>query len=233
MLSEAGIGHRRIAELADVSYRTLARVLYEGKRLHAATADRVLAISPAATPAMWGAPAVGIVRRLRALRADGRNNTVLAAAVGVDRNNLSQITLGYREQVVRSTAAAVRDLYAMLADQPPEPTAFVRRTIQEARLSGWFRPGAWDPETIDDPDAPPCLLPPVAPVDRDLELLVQHIVAGHPAKVTRQARYELIRRMPDRPSGEIAVIAQCSVQNVSGIRRLIADRAAREAGEAA
>lgn len=217
MLSAAGIGYRRAAELAGVTWQTVWKILYDGRRPTAATAERILAVQPSAGPAEWLAPPTGVARRLQALRAAGWPNVLIAERAGVTETATSALAL-QRRRALPETAAAIGVVYAELADSRPPATVSARRNRTYGRQRCWFPPGAWDADTLDDPDALPCLLPPVEPVARDLELLVQHVFAGHPVEATTAARREIVRRMPDRKPREIAPIARCTNREVHYIR---------------
>lgn len=219
MLSQAGIGYRRAAELAGTNWRTVYKIVWNGRRPMAATVEKILAVQPTDPPADRGVPPIGPARRLQALRAIGWSNVLLTDRLGITPTAGSALVMGRREWVMRSTAAAVAALYAELSEQPAVKSAGASRNRTYARQRGWFPPIAWEPETIDDPDGLPCLLPPVEPVDRDLELRVQHLVAGHPVEPTVDAIREIIHRAPDRKVGEIARMAQTTPGRVSNLKR--------------
>jgi hypothetical protein len=206
--------------------RTLARILYDGRRPQAVTVDKILAVQVDAEPALRTVPAVGTVRRLRALRAIGWTNNVLAPRLGVDEDCVSRIAFGHRDTVRRSTAAKAEALYRELSEHPAPVTPHTSATRTRARMQSWFPPIAWDAELLDDPDALPCLLPAVEPVDRVLELHVQHLVAGHPVKPTAEAVREVMRRMPDAKAAEIARVAQTTAARVSNLRASVRRAAA-------
>lgn len=223
-LSDAGLGYRRVGELAGVCRQTVYAIIYDGVRPMGATAAKLLAVTPGMGPSPRWTPALGTVRQLRAMRALGWTNVDLGSATGIDWHSISQIALGRRAAVRPGSAAAVADVYAELAELPQPLPASRGRAI--ARKSLWFPPLAWDDETIDDPAALPCLLPPVARVDRDLELLVQHVVAGHPVEPTPEARAEIVRRMRGRRLADVAAAARCSTKRVSDLRIQMTGRSA-------
>jgi hypothetical protein len=215
-LSARGIGYRRAAELAGVDQYTVRRWLYDGAELcRRALGEKILAVDDTATPRRW-LDATGARRRIQALGAAGWPLARIARRVGWRRHNMAQIL--DRGEVFPSTFAKVSGIYAELWNEPPPSTGWVPRALELARVNCWFPPGAWDDETIDDPGALPCLLPPVEPVARDLELLVQHTFAGHPVKATVEAKREIVRRMPDRKPREIAPIVGISAAYVGVLR---------------
>jgi len=220
-LTAAGIGRRRLSEIAGVSRATVDRVLAGSCRPTARVAAAFLAIPvDLEPPPKWLDP-TGTTRRLRALTAIGWPNVDIAAAAGMDLSYLAQMTKGQR----RLTAAkvdAVRRVYDKLSMDVPADSYGSNRARLRALDRRWFPPLAWDDETIDVSDALPCLLPPLEPVDRGLELDVQHVVAGHDVEVTQPVRWEIVRRLPDARSSEVAALARCDVKHVSHVRRKLA-----------
>lgn len=218
MLSAAGIGYRRTAELAGVTMRTVFRIVYNGTRPTAETVDKILAVQPTAPPAQRWIPALGTRRRLQALRAIGWSNLHLSKRLNMSELSASQLAMGRRDSVMRATARAIAAMYADLSERQAPMSAGEARNRTFAQRRSWFPPIAWEPELLDDPDALPCLLPPVEPVDRELELHVQHLVAGHPVVPTSEAVKEIIRRMPGATGAEMARAAQTTTDRVFNLR---------------
>jgi hypothetical protein len=217
LLAANGIGYRRAAALAGVSQATAFRILNTDNRPTERVARLLLGVPVDARPAEKFPAAAGTRRRLRALNAAGWPTKDLAERLPADESGLAQI-IGSQSAVLRRTAVAVAEVYEELQlVVPPESRATIRARCRATRRL-WFAPLAWDEETIDDPTALPCLLPPVEPVDGDVELLVQHIVAGHPVKPTLNARREIVRRMAGRKPREIAPIARCTAAYVGVLR---------------
>jgi hypothetical protein len=225
-LSAAGLGYRRVGELAGVWRQTVYAIIYEGARPMGVTARKLLAVTADMGPSPRWTPALGTVRQLRGLRSLGWTSVELGTATGSEWHTISQIALGRRETVRPGTATAVADVYTELAWLPPPASLTASRGRSIARKSLWFPPLAWDDDTIDDPAALPCLLPPVARVAPDLELLVQHVVAGHPVEPTPEVRAEIVRRMRGRSLGDIAAAARCSVAWAGTLRTQLAGRSA-------
>lgn len=215
-LSARGVGYRRAAELAGVDPYTVRRWLYNNAvTCRRVLGEKVLAVDETAKPRRF-LDATGTRRRIQALGAAGWPLARVARRVGWRRHNMAKI-LG-RGEVFPSTFAKISGLYTELWNAPPPSGGWLPRALELARANSWFPPGAWDDETLDDPEALPCLLPPVEPVERDLELLVQHVFAGHPVEPTIAAKREIVRRMPDRKAKDVAVFARCSPQRASQIR---------------
>lgn len=105
----------------------------------------------------------GTVRRMRALIACGHPPVVLAARLGMTRQQFTNMMA--RRYVTPAEAAAVRGLYTVLCHQPPDlSTVAARRAAGKARgyaaRHNFAPPAAWDededdPYWIDNPDAGP------------------------------------------------------------------------------
>lgn len=156
-LHEAGIGTRRIAELAGITGVTV-RVIRnkDQERVHPNTAARILAVPlpdvPHADCVADSAliTAVGTQRRLRALVALGHTQEQICVHLGIEPNAFSRVML-HQSTVTAQFARRVAAVYQQLQMQPG-PSLHARRRAAEA---GWPPPLAWDDETIDFPDAQP------------------------------------------------------------------------------
>jgi len=216
-LRAAGFGTRRLVAATGVSRSTLQR-LETQPTVFAVTAERLLAYhgQPVPSPQRF-IPATGTHRRMQALCALGwspRSQIQMAGLAQAGSTRLLAVN-----QVWPRTAEKVRVLYEQLAMTVPPPGRHATKARHRAVRERVFPPLAWDDDLLDDPAALPCLLPPVEPVGRDVELAVQHRAAGHAVDVTSQVRRELIRRTPERPIADVAELAQCTRQYVSSLRK--------------
>lgn len=104
-------------------------------------------------------PAVGLLRRLRALRADGFTNEVIAGLVGVTPEAVSELARRDRAMAYETTHREVAEAYRKLVGTRPADHAITPRaekyTRAFARKRDWAPSICWDPDTIDDPDAHP------------------------------------------------------------------------------
>lgn len=215
-LSAKGLGTRRLAGMVGVEERTIrnwkqGRVRFARRETVAA----VLAVELDEARPYWVDP-TGSHRRAKALVALGWPLGGLADRLGLSASNWFRSRHG--KQFDPKSAEKITALYNELSMVIPEDSTASRRARNRAVRDCWFKPLAWDDERLDDPDALPCLLPPVGPVARDLELLVQHLVAGHPVEPTVDAIREVIRRMPDAKTAEIARLAQTTPGRVSNLK---------------
>jgi hypothetical protein len=218
MLQAAGLGTRRVAELAGLSRSCVLRVRTLSGMFPFA-ASRILAVQPQNILPVNMVDPTGTRRRSHALVAAGWSLRSQARHIGVAADVVSESLR--RPLITAESADRAKRAYDELSMVTPAPQLAVRPKAL-ARRRHWFPPLAWDDETIDDPDTLPCIIPPVEPVSRDLELLVQHTAAGHPVDVTPEARREIVRRLPDAPAVEAARFAQCALTYVYAIRRALA-----------
>ncbi len=164
-LMAAGMGWKRVADVAGVTRSIVSRLLY-GKaenglkpqpRIRAERAEKILAVrySPAPTSKV---DATGTHRRLQALGALGWSGARLAARLGLSRANYGAM-MGTPRVTARRAADVVRLYDELWQTPPPEDTVRDRqaatRTRRHAAAAGWVPPLAWDDDTIDDPAARP------------------------------------------------------------------------------
>jgi transcriptional regulator with XRE-family HTH domain len=161
-LQAAGIGQRRLAQLAGLQRNTV-RIITNGrserggaptKRVHQSTAEAILAVripDIPHDPAIAGKQLVdslGSVRRIQSLVAYGYSRREIARRIGITPNTLSRIV---REpKMLASTARKIAELYTELEATP----GTYSRSINEGRKNGWKPPMAWD-DDIDKPEAAP------------------------------------------------------------------------------
>lgn len=167
MLSEAGIGWKRVVALSGVSNGAVSKLMFGVKskgrppsvKVRAKNAEKIFAIVPSIdTIADCGlVSSVGTVRRLQALVRRGWPQASLAARLGMAPGNFSAL-LNY-ERVTAVRARAVRDLYEQLQNQDPADhgiSAYGRsRATANAIRAGWPLPAMWDDDAIDDSAAFP------------------------------------------------------------------------------
>lgn len=165
MLMGAGIGWKRAAVLAGISYGTVTNILYGASgrppaaRVRPETEQAILSVKAGldALDDLAVTDATGTRRRVQALAAVGWPQAALAARLGTTKGNLSATVNGTR--VRAGTARAVRGLYEELWDAPPPQGTRWERTAStsarhRAERQGWAPPLAWN-DDIDDPAASP------------------------------------------------------------------------------
>lgn len=161
-LRAAGMTDAQILDGAALAPDTFYRIIRRSGGLLRTTEVRILAVRPIA-PAGQGSganiPAVGTVRRLRALAADGWPATELGRRVGKHKQFIVHLqNMDEGGQVRMWVADYVRRLQAELAGLKAEasvPTHIAERTRQRAAGKSWAPLAAWDDDTIEDPNGRP------------------------------------------------------------------------------
>ena len=161
-LQAAGLGLRRIAELAGVNRKTLQWITTGRSergsgpsfQVHRDNAAKVLAVEVPDTAHESAAdhqlvPAIGTVRRLQALVANGHPRSALAALLGIAPGNATRLFDAATERITAATARKVDGLFNELETTPGHSS----RARNEGARNGWPLPLEWDADTLDDPAA--------------------------------------------------------------------------------
>jgi lambda repressor-like predicted transcriptional regulator len=157
-LRDQGMSVRSIAHAAGLPLSTITPIAWEfsngrsPRKVRPEVAAAVLAVTPAIDNLPDGAhvPAVGTVRRIRALQALGWPIDMLAADLDAHVQALSRLCQK-SQTVTVARARAVSDLYDRLS-MTPGPSDISRR---RAAARGWLPPLAWDDAEIDTPESNP------------------------------------------------------------------------------
>lgn len=158
-LRQAGMTWDTIAAPTGYLRQTLQRIAHgRQKVIRRHTETAILAIRvPTRLPDHGRVPALGTIRRIRALHTLGWT----CAAIGnhtpdVTGSQLADILTGAQKTVYvtthRAIAKAYRDLSSMEADTTPRAKS---RAKNLAARNAWPRPIDWDDDEIDDPRAQP------------------------------------------------------------------------------
>jgi hypothetical protein len=148
-LLDAGMSQAGIARAAGVSPTTISYIVL-GK-LHGCHRDkavRILAVQPTLDNRS-PQPAIGTIRRVRALYAIGHGQAAIAATTGLSESAISHIASAFTSSVTGATAAKIRAAYRVLCARPGTS----RKARARAAEQGWLGPLAWD--DIDNPEAEP------------------------------------------------------------------------------
>jgi hypothetical protein len=165
-LREAGLNDLAIRDKASVCPDVLYRIMRREGTIHATTEQRILAVrvpdkdASAVTTSRAYIPAIGTLRRLRALVAAGWYAAELARRLRRDKQYLVYLTRGQGgDKVARFFAEEVDRLYRELSFLKPEEHGvkpyYAERARTQAAAEGWLGPGYWDDDEIDDPDFVP------------------------------------------------------------------------------
>ncbi len=163
-LQAAGVGIRRISELAGVDRKRI-QVILHGRTDRGTAPSRRIAISTStaiqAVPipdiahhVLTGncrVPAVGTMRRLQSLVAFGYSRTYLAGRLNMQVGNFCRLLNPTTTQINADTARRVEDLFAEL-EVTPGPSV---RARNDGKRKNWKVPMLWDLEDLDRPEATP------------------------------------------------------------------------------
>lgn len=231
-LRDAGMGYKRIGQIAGVSGSTMTKLLFghyapgpggrngrgellrgPAKRVRKDTAEKILAVQLelASKAIIDGADTA---RRLQALMSIGWSAAKLGHRLGILPSNMTPLLWGQRPVTVE-TAKAVHALYVELADTAP-PESEHRDKIAAARARNYARTNGWVPPlringrlvvgqavpTEVDTDDEPESL-----TELDEAAINRRMTGEHSVKVTRAERLELVRRLHAQglSDGQIAV----------------------------
>lgn len=240
-LRAAGMGQKRIAELACVSTNTIAKLLYgptPTRRVRPWTAEKLLAITLSVDLLRAAAlvDATGARRRLQALVAIGWPMMELARRMDMAPSTFSQFM---RSRTVRAiNSRRVWELYESMWNQPPPQDTPRQRGVSSlacalARAEGWLPPLAWDDDTIDDPAAG--APEPLEQVDVD-DVVVDLCLAGEPTgrPLTVPERLVVARRVhaAGRGSTILSRLLSCSGDTARTLLNAASQDDMREVGRA-
>ena len=122
------------------------------KRINRQVANTILAIRPGnATASNWSVPAIGSIRRVRALMAIGHPLKAIQDAAHMEHTAASYLVNGHRQTIHHELAQRVDKAYRQLCTTRGTSVRSMRRADRE----GWPPAAAWDDDTIDDPQAHP------------------------------------------------------------------------------
>ena len=232
MLQAAGMGLKRIAEVAGVGNTAVSQLIYGRtgakddprtgevlKRVARAKAEKLLAVQPGTDQLAGGArvPALGTHRRLQALVACGWSLSRIAVKLGMDPTNMAPLMS--RESVTLRTAREVAELYEELWNcRPTASTRFeqagITRAIRFASARRWVPPLGWDDIDTDEE-------PPVADDEAFIdEVAVELAASGERVRLTSAERREVVRVLHARKlsDADIARRAGLTARTVLRIR---------------
>jgi hypothetical protein len=152
-LFEAGAGWVQLAAVSGCSTSTMYNLLAENNpRCRRTTANKILAIRPGdAIPDQRAVPAIGAVRRVRALMALAHACKAISHACQIDHSTVTELLAGRLDTITLGLANRVNDGFRALA--PTTGTSL--RSRNRARRERWAPPVAWSGDAIDDPAAVP------------------------------------------------------------------------------
>lgn len=148
-----GWSHSQMSQTTGCSGRVIFNLLNNGtSSINTATVRRILtAPEPTGFPYHAVTDATGTIRRGQGLHYIGYPIYRIAQDIPMATSHLGRLLTGQPETVRVSVAEGMNALYSRLA-WTPGSSALARLS---ARRHGWHGPLAWDPATIDDPQALP------------------------------------------------------------------------------
>jgi hypothetical protein len=210
-----GLKPAQVAEASGMPRSSIAR-LVRGVQptIHRATAEKILAVPVTVRPFTGDVPALGAIRRLRALYALGHFNQDIAAAVGMNRESVCALVAGNWTKISVQNDEAVRQVYGKLS----MTVGASWKTRRLAESKGWAPPLAWDDDTIDDPAASPVLDAPEPAAAESGGSAVARFLMGESVVLDHAGRREAIGHLmewTDLTPAEIAVRMESSAGAVS------------------
>lgn len=155
-----GYSARAITEMTGLPNRTIQKQLrgnVQVEKMQHKTATAILTAPDVPTGGGW-VPAIGCVRRLRALTVNGWSMHALSERCSIGEGTLAALRDDKHRVTRPRFAREVSRVYDELWDVPgPGKLAGTR-----ARNRGWLPPLAWDDESIDDPKATPYVATPTS-----------------------------------------------------------------------
>jgi hypothetical protein len=164
LLRQSGIGAHQIADLANIGHSTIARMIWQfaiGRtaKVTVEVANRILAVryDVRKLAPRTIVDSTRARRLLQALVVAGWPVPLLAQRYGTDRQNF--LKYFHRERYAASVCVRILDLFEECWREGPPNVS--KQSATRARLladkHGWVGIGAWDDDTIDDPNAEPNL----------------------------------------------------------------------------
>lgn len=230
MLSEFGIGYKRVAVLAGLGTTPVRNIIWGSqdpgprkgeipKRVKRENAAAILAVKPDISTLADCAtiPARGVHRRVQALVAIGWSQSKLADRLGMDRGNfgLMMQRTSVTVRLHRAVAAMFDELWSTLPprDAWRDKIAY-SRTLRYAKAHRWLPPLTWD-DIDNDPE------PPVPDeFDGVDETAIELALVGDGVRLTPAERRECVRRLHARRWSDkrIAETIRCTDKTVFRIR---------------
>ena len=150
MLRASGMSQTLIARQAGVSQAVISYITTgRNKTVQTEKARRILAVQPRRFDGNAERPAIGSIRRIRALYSLGHSRADIAALSGLSFASISCLADGRWKILDNKAATALADAYRQLANRRGTSWKNERRAAAE----GWHGPLAWD--DIDDPNEQP------------------------------------------------------------------------------
>jgi hypothetical protein len=150
MLRATGMSQTMIAREAGVAQSAISYVTTgRNKTCQADVARRILTVRPHRFDGNAERPAIGSIRRVRALYSLGHGRADISTRSGLSIASISLLAEARWNVIDNKAATALAETYRQLVHQRGTNWKNERRAARE----GWAPPGAWD--DIDNPDCEP------------------------------------------------------------------------------
>lgn len=151
-LRASGMSQTMIAREAGISQAVISYITTgRNKTCQTEKARRILAVQPHRFDGNAERPAIGSIRRVRALYSLGHSRAEISALSGLSVASISLLAEARWKVVDNLAATALAAAYRQLMYTRGTNWKNERR----ARAEGWHGPLAWDGAAIDDPNAQP------------------------------------------------------------------------------
>lgn len=197
-----GLSSWQIGREASVQPNTVRRLAAGQVWVQSSTANRILAVPLDVRVSLGTVPAVGAIRRVRALYALGHLNRVIVQEAGVSKDAVCALAAGGVNVLNVSTDDAIRVAY----DRLSMSTGTSWKTRKLAEQHGWAPPLAWDEDTIDDSRALP-VTDAVQPVATEGGNVAARWLMGESVILGRDDRREVLEHLFEWTNDTTAEIA--------------------------
>jgi hypothetical protein len=201
-LRNANVSDQDTAKEAGVSPEIIYRIMRGEGLIRRSTERRILAARPEASPRGAGnyTPALGTVRRLRALAADGWTARALAERCGKHKQFIIHLQNLDETSLIRAFVADyVHRLYQETAGLPPEKAGIkphlAKGTRNKAQAKGWLGTTWWDVDDLDDPDFAPAVEDTAAVMKDDVTHLLRYGVTNEEVRARTGASIAYVREI--------------------------------------
>lgn len=219
-LFAAGAGWNQITAASGRSSSTISGILAgRHPEIRRSTQDAILAVHIGSVLKRQTVPALGAIRRVRALAAISHSTRTISRAAGVSCSTVNALLAGAYERITTDTDTAITRAFNLLSMTPGGNATARGRAVRE----GWPSPLAWWDSNIDDPDAKPILDATPDPDDEgdkpDIdEIAIARLVRGdHSIRLNEAERAIAARQMAQRGISPFAT-ATALHTNVRSVR---------------
>lgn len=214
-----------VAHVSGVSVPTINRIMQgRVKKVEQETADAILGTRPEMRYRLGAprlVPAIGVQRRIQALRTLGWTVAEIARRAG--KTSKSVVLYLDQESVTYEAHQAIARVYDQMWDKTPprdtpEQNRLYLRSKRHAERQGWAGPLAWDDDTIDDPDAKPNTAGDGSDEPIVDEIAVHRALAGEKVRLGQAERREIVKRAHERRWSDVYIARRTGMSEKTVLR---------------